>query len=67
MITTAGNGPGPSGFKSSAGISSKAPLVVVVVIDRPEDVVMQPERNTKDRISSISLVIIIPREDLTFQ
>jgi len=67
MITTAGNGPGPSGFNSVAGICSKAPLVVVVAIERPEVLLTQPARNTKERIGGISFVSIIPpREDLTF-
>jgi hypothetical protein len=36
MITTAGNGPDPSGFDSSTGICSEMPLGVVVAIDGPE-------------------------------
>ena len=35
MITTAGKGPGPSGFDNVAGISSGAPLGVVVMMDTP--------------------------------
>ena len=55
-----GNGPGPSGFINAAGICSEAPLVVVVVIDRPEVVLTQPLRNIKERISVVSFVSRIP-------
>jgi hypothetical protein len=60
MITTAGNGPGPSGFKSSVGICSEAPFAVIVLIDKLEVVPTQPLRNIKERISIVSFVSRIP-------
>src|SRR5206468_5814451 len=42
MITTAGNGPGPSGFDSSTGICSEVPLGVVVVMEGPVSAGAQP-------------------------
>ena len=42
MMTTAGNGPAPSGFDSSTGICSKVSFGVVVVMDGPEPLVAQP-------------------------
>ena len=42
MITTAGNGPEPSGLDSSTGICSVVPLGVVVAIERPEIAPAQP-------------------------
>jgi hypothetical protein len=64
MITTAGNGPDPSGLNSVAGICSKAPLGAVVVIDR-EVVATQPPRSKKESISSVSLVrIVLPAKGL---
>src|SRR4029453_9110768 len=42
MITTAGNGPAPSGLDSSTGTCSEVPLGVVVVIEDPESVGAQP-------------------------
>ena len=44
MITTAGKGPDPSGLSTVAGICSETPLGVVVVMDRPEAVLVQPPR-----------------------
>ena len=38
MITTAGNGPGPSGLLIVTGISSRAPLGAVVTIERSETI-----------------------------
>jgi hypothetical protein len=47
MITTVGKGPDPSGLSTVAGICSKAPLGVVVVMDRLEAVLAQlPRRLT---------------------
>jgi hypothetical protein len=42
MITTAGNGPDPSGFDSSTGICSEVPFGVVVVMDGPESADAHP-------------------------
>src|SRR5438067_12720522 len=42
MITTAGNGPEPSGLDSSTGICSVVPLGVVVAIERPEIAPAEP-------------------------
>src|SRR5262249_4796775 len=42
MITTAGNGPAPSGLTSSNGICSDVPFGVVVVSDGPDEVEAQP-------------------------
>ena len=46
MITTAGNGPEPSGLDSSTGICSVVPLGVVVAIERPEIAPAQPPAAT---------------------
>jgi hypothetical protein len=64
MITTAGNGPGPSGFSSLTGIRSGAPEGPVVVMDRLEVVPTQPPRKTKASSSGISFVYIVtPHEE----
>ena len=42
MMTTAGNGPGPSGLLTVAGISSRAPLGAVVMMERSETGLAQP-------------------------
>jgi hypothetical protein len=57
-MTTAGNTPAPSGFKSLAGICSDAPVPLVVLIDKSEVVELHPARyNTKstDNITSTSI------------
>src|SRR2546425_3093435 len=55
MITTAGNGPGPSGFDRVIGICSENPLGAVVVMDGPESVPPQPLRAAAQSPSAISL------------
>src|SRR5881628_1342507 len=54
MITTAGNGPGPSGFDSVAGICSELPFGVVVVMDRPDVAPAQPPPTPADTQSVIT-------------
>ncbi len=41
-MTTAGNGPGPSGLPIVTGISSRAPLGAVVIMTRSEAGPAQP-------------------------
>jgi hypothetical protein len=61
MITTAGNGPEPSGFKSLSGICSVAPLGVVVAMDELDLVLVtpQPVRNKKASTSNVIIVRIV--------
>jgi hypothetical protein len=59
MITTAGNGPAPSGFKSLTGTCSVAPLGVVVAMDELELVTLQPVRNKKASTSNVIIVGIV--------
>ena len=42
MITTAGNGPAPSGLTSSNGICSDVPFGVVVAIEGPDELEAHP-------------------------
>lgn len=61
MITTAGNGPAPSGFTSSIGICSEVPLEVVVAIDGPESVEAQPATATLSAsAATVSRSLIAP-------
>jgi hypothetical protein len=57
MITTAGKGPTPSGFKSLNGISSDTPLALL--IDNPEVVALHPARKKRENISDMNLVGIV--------
>src|SRR5262245_25897883 len=56
MITTAGNGPAPSGFESSTGICSKVPFGVVVVRDGPEPLDAQAAAAHSTRASAAATV-----------
>src|SRR5919108_5546308 len=67
MITTAGKGPGPSGFNSVAGICSKAPLGALVVMDI-EVAPMQPPRNKNKKQSTRGMTLfstVLPAKGLT--
>jgi hypothetical protein len=59
MITTAGNGPGPSGFNIVAGICSTVPLAAVEVRVRPEVAAAQFDSNGKQRTAEVKAGRII--------
>src|SRR5918992_4835193 len=70
IITTAGKGPGPSGFNSVAGICSDAPLALVVVMDNPELAAVQPPRNrtqSSNIPSLISIAVVREQQPSTYQ